>query len=50
MSGDLGVVAGQPFAERLGGGDLPVFTAFRVADLQHADVDVDVGDAQQPGF
>jgi hypothetical protein len=29
---------------------LPVFTAFSVADLQHAGTDVNVVDAQQSGF
>ena len=31
-------------------GHLPVLAALRVADLQHAGVEVDVVDAQQPGF
>jgi hypothetical protein len=44
------VVADEPFAQLLADGQLPVFAAFRVTDLQHARVDLDVRDAQQPGF
>ncbi len=36
LSGELGVVAGESFAQRLGDGQLPVLAAFRVTDLQHA--------------
>jgi hypothetical protein len=47
---DLGVVVGEPFAQRRAHGRLPVFAALRVADLQDPGVDVDVVEAQQAGF
>src|ERR1019366_1456615 len=50
LPGDLGMVAGEPGSQRLADGHLPVFAAFRVADVQHAGVDVDVVDAEQAGL
>ena len=50
LSGERGVVAGEPFAQLLGDGQLPVLPAFRIPDLQHARVDVDILHAQQPGL
>jgi hypothetical protein len=44
------MVAGEPGTQRLADGHLPVFAAFRVADVQHAGVDVDVVDAEQAGL
>ena len=48
--GDPGVVAGEPVAQRRADRHLPVFAALAVADGQDAGVNVNVGEAQQPGF
>src|SRR6266516_7215436 len=47
---DVGVVAGEPFVQRRADGQLPVFAALGIADLQHAGGDVDVVGTQQSGF
>ena len=47
---DVGVVDGEPFAQRRADGQLPVFATLGVADLQHAGGDVDVVGEQQAGF
>ena len=46
----LRLVAGQPFAQRAGDGDLPVLAALGVADLQDPGDGVDVAGAEQPGL
>ena len=48
--GHPGMVASQPFAQRRADGDLPVLAPLAVADCQHAGLDVDVAEAQQPGL
>src|SRR2546421_6483831 len=47
---EVGVVVGEPFAQRRADGQLPVFAALGVADLQYAGGDVDVVGAQQARF
>ena len=44
------MVAGQPVTECFGDGYLPVLATFRVADLQHPGVDIDVVDTEQAGL
>ena len=48
--GDAGVVVGQSVAQPGADRDLPVFAALAVADCQDPGVEVDVVEAQQPGF
>src|SRR5262249_36930322 len=48
-SGSTGV-SGETVTQRLRDRELPIFAAFGVADLQNTGVEVNVLDAQEPGF
>lgn len=48
--GDAGVVVGQPVTQPGADRDLSVFAALAIADCQDPGVEVDVVEAQQPGF